>query len=158
VKPPPEVDASRRVLAIFYDHRSAPLTCVDEGPLRGLRHRTVIDRATGASSLALWQEEHLPGFRVPLHRHDCEEVIAVVAGAIRAQVGDAVHEVRGGQSILIPAWALHGFEVVSAEPVELLALFAASDPRIFRADGTPSEPPWRGGASSHLEDEPGTSP
>ena len=137
---------------LFYDHRQARLTSLDEGALAGLRHRTVIDLTSGAASLALWQEEHRPGFRVPLHLHDCEEIISVLRGRIEAEIGPARFMVGPEQSILIPAWRPHGFRVESEEPVLLLAIFSSSDPGIFRADGTPSIPPWRGGRSGHLED------
>lgn len=137
----------------FYDHAEAPLCQLDHGPLRGLRHRTVIDRAGGAAALALWQEEHAAGFRVPPHLHDCEEIITVLAGAIEASLGEESFRVGPGQSILIPAGELHGFRVVGETPVRLLALFSSPEPKIFRADGTPSTPPWEGGASDHLESQ-----
>lgn len=76
-----------RVVKRWFDHGRAPLCAVDSGALRGLRHRTVIDRTSGARELALWQEEHLPGFLVPLHLHDCEEIIAVTRGEIEAYLG-----------------------------------------------------------------------
>lgn len=135
----------------FYDHAQAPLCRLDHGPLTGLRHRTVIDHAGGAAALALWQEEHEAGFEVPLHRHDCEEIITVLEGRIEAGIGDETFAVGPAQSLLIPAGELHGFRVAGDRPVRLLALFSSSDPKIFRADGTPSTPPWEGGASDHLE-------
>lgn len=143
----------------FYDHRQAPLCALDEGPLAGLRHRTVIDSRTGSSALALWQEEHAAGFQVPLHLHDCEEVITVIEGEIEATLrgaanrgdSDDIFPVGPGQSFRIPPWTLHGFRVTGDRPVRLLALFAAADPKIFKADGTESTPPWEGGASNHLE-------
>ena len=136
---------------LFHDHRQAPLSSLDEGPLAGLRHRTVIDLTSGAASLALWQEEHRPGFRVPLHLHDCEEIITVLRGRIEAEIGGRNFGVGPEQSILIPAWRPHGFRVEGEEPVLLLAIFSSSDPGIFRADGSPSIPPWRGGSSAQLE-------
>ena len=153
----------------FYDHRRAPLCALDEGPLTGLRHRTVIDARTGSSALALWQEEHEAGFLVPLHLHDCEEIITVIEGEIEATLressasppvseepktvppADESFPVGPGQSFRIPPWTLHGFRVSGDRPVRLLALFAAADPKIFKADGTESTPPWEGGASDHLE-------
>ncbi len=135
----------------FAPHAEAPVCALDDGPLAGLRHRTVIDARTGALGLALWQEEHLPGFLVPPHRHDCEEIITVLDGSIRGFIDGVDYHVGPGESILIPEWSLHGFEVTSSVPVRLLAIFNSNAPGIFRADGTRSTPPWEGGASDHLE-------
>lgn len=142
---------ARRGIRRFYDHDRAPLCRLDDGPLRGLRHRTVIDRSGGAEALALWQEEHAAGFRVPPHLHDCEEIIAVLEGEIKATIENETFRVGPGRSLLIPAGELHGFRVLGDRPVRLLALFSSSAPKIFRADGTPSTPPWEGGTSDHLE-------
>lgn len=142
---------------VFFDHSEASLCVLEEGTLAGLRHRTVIDASTGAGSLALWQEEHLPGFCVPRHLHDCEEIITVLAGRIEAVVGEACYDVGPGQSILIPAWSEHGFTVVSARPIKLLAIFGSASPRIFKCDGTPSLPPWAGGTTAQFDSPGGAS-
>lgn len=135
----------------FFDHASAPCCVLDHGALAGLRHRTVIDRDVGASELALWQEEHAAGFLVPLHSHDCEEIITVLEGRILATIGDDRFDVGPLESVLIPARALHGFEVTSQRPVKLLAIFSSSAPRIFREGGEETVPPWRGGSTDHLQ-------
>jgi quercetin dioxygenase-like cupin family protein len=132
-------------------HADAPLCRIDDGTLRGLRHRTVIDQAVGASSLALWQEEHLAGFSVPLHRHDCEEIITVLEGRIIARLEGGERELGAGESFLIPAFALHGFEVLPPRPVRLLALFASAEPRVLRGDGTEAPPPWEGGTAEQFD-------
>ena len=134
-----------------FDHSSSALCALDDGPLAGLRHRTVIDHRSGSEALALWQEEHEAGFHVPPHRHDCEEIIAVIEGEIEATLEQEVFPVGSGQSFLIAAGRLHGFRVVGGRPVRLLALFSSADPKIFKADGTESTPPWEGGPSDHLE-------
>lgn len=135
----------------LFDHAEAPLCRLDQGALRGLRHRTVIDHLGGAQSLALWQEEHEPGFVVPLHLHDCEEIISVIEGGIEASIGENKFQVAAGQSILIPAREPHGFRVTGSAPFKMFAIFSSADPKIFRTDGTESTPPWLGGASDHLE-------
>lgn len=135
----------------LFDHSRAPCCVLDRGALAGLRHRTVIDREVGAAALALWQEEHAAGFLVPLHSHDCEEIITVVEGRIRAAIGDDRFDVGPFQSVLIPARALHGFEVTGERAVKLLAIFSSSSPRIFREDGEETVPPWRGGSADHLK-------
>jgi quercetin dioxygenase-like cupin family protein len=137
----------------FFDHAQSAVCQLDEGPLNGLRHRTVIDARGGAAALALWQEEHLPGFAVPLHSHDCEEIITVLEGHIEAVIGDRLIRVGPLQSILIPAGALHGFRVLEGAAMRLLAIFSSNDPKIFKANGEPSQPPWEGGASDHLGTE-----
>ena len=135
----------------FFHHAAAPCCVLDHGALAGLRHRTVIDGEVGAAELALWQEEHAAGFHVPLHSHDCEEIITVLDGRIRATIGDDRFAVGPLESVLIPARALHGFEVTSRTPVKLLAIFSSSAPRIFREDGQETSPPWRGGSADHLQ-------
>lgn len=145
-----EADSPPQGPRLFYRHADAPLCSLDDGALKGLRHRTVIDRATGAAELAIWQEEHRPGFLVPPHSHDCEEVISILSGRIRAIIGAEAFVVAPGESVLIPARSLHGFEVMGPLPVRLLAIFGSADPKIFRADGSESSPPWRGGSSDHL--------
>jgi quercetin dioxygenase-like cupin family protein len=137
---------------LHHVHARAPLCALDDGPLRGLRHRSVIDRRNGAAQLALWQEEHLPGFSVPAHLHDCEEIITVIEGEIEARLVGDRHLVRSGESVLIPAGTPHGFRVIGVRSVRLLALFASPRPAILRPDGTPSRPPWEGAASDHLSD------
>ena len=136
---------------LFYDHSSATLCSLDRGPLAGLRHRTVIEHTTGSKQLALWQEEHLPGFAVPLHLHDCEEIITVVMGAIEGQIRDEKFVIKAQQSFLIPEGEPHGFRVIGDGPMRLLALFSSSNPKIFRLDETESHPPWKGGTSNHLD-------
>lgn len=134
-----------------FDHEEAPLCILEDGLLAGLRHRTVIDAATGAAELALWQEEHMPGFRVPLHYHDCEEIITVLEGEIEATIGGDRFRVRPGQSILIPARVPHGFRVLGNRAIRVLAIFSSSCPKIFREDGRETTPPWEGGSSDHLQ-------
>jgi len=140
--------------ALVFAHDKAQLHALDEGPLAGLRHRTVIDHEGGSRMLALWQEEHDSGFQVPEHYHDCEEIITVLEGTIEATVAGSRKQVKPLQSILIPARLLHGFAVTTNGPVRLLGIFGSSAPKIFRADGTESQPPWCGGASDHLEIRP----
>ena len=135
----------------LYNHNEALIHAVNDGPLAGLRHKTVIDYRTGAHSLALWQEEHLPGFQVPLHHHDCEEIITIIAGSIEAMIETEVFTLAREQSILIPPWKNHGFKVIGNSQVKLLAIFSNSNPKIFRKDGTQSRPPWEGGNSNHLD-------
>lgn len=137
---------------VYRDHQSVTPYLVDEGTLRGLRHRTVLDGRDEAQALTLWVEEHLSGFAVPLHRHDCEEIIVVAQGEIEITVGSGQKRLSADHSALIPAWSLHGFRVVSENPVKLFCVFSSPDPGIFREDGTRSAPPWEGGESGHLDD------
>lgn len=131
---------ARRSLLIR--HADAPLFPVDRGPLQGLRHRTVISGGQGARQLSLWAEEHLPGLSIPMHSHDCEEILSVLQGRILASVGGFHATVGPGESLLVPAGAPHGYEVISEGPVLLLVVFASPRPRLFLEDGVEALPPW----------------
>lgn len=142
--------SSSQIPALHYRHADAPLCRLDHGALAGLRHRTVVDAATGASQLALWQEEHEAGFRVPPHLHDCEEIISVLDGELEAEVGAERFLVAAGESFLIPALVPHGFRVAGDRPVRMFAIFGSPSPKIFRLDGTETSPPWERGDTDHL--------
>ncbi len=128
--------------SLLLRHADAPLFPVERGRLRGLRHRTIAGEGQGARELSLWAEEHLPGLLIPAHWHDCEEILTVISGRILAFVGDFHTAVGPGESLLVPAGARHGYEVISPEAVRLLVVFASPRPLLFLEDGQPAAPPW----------------
>src|SRR5580704_14415069 len=53
----------------------------------------VVNREVGARSMSVWVTFHEPGEVVPLHTHECEEIITIIAGeAIVTVAGESIPE------------------------------------------------------------------
>src|SRR5688572_1542004 len=61
----------------------------------------------GSKELATWRMLLDPGVASPAHTHDREEVLHVVHGSLRAEVDGESHELREGDTLIIPAGTLH---------------------------------------------------
>lgn len=110
--------------------------------LPGIHHQTLIDAADGVPGLALWRQTLAPGAVTPPHRHDCDEVVVVARG--RGEVRYAGRAVTFGPdtTLVLPAREAHQIVNTGAEPIELIAAFAAGDPAAYDADGRRIPLPW----------------
>ena len=69
----------------------------------------VVNREVGARSMSVWTTFHEPGEVVPLHTHEYEEIITVIAGeAIVTVAGESV-AVRSDMSVIVPPRTPHGY-------------------------------------------------
>ncbi|MFL5761429.1 MAG: cupin domain-containing protein [Thermomicrobiales bacterium] len=75
------------------------------GPIAG-RH-LLEGAAFGLASLTVVVGESHPGQGVPLHRHDCEELIIVHAGRGTYIVGETTADAGAGEVVVIPAGVPH---------------------------------------------------
>lgn len=70
----------------------------------------------------------LPGKTNPEHWHTAaEELVYMLAGVCTVRVGDAVHALRPGQTLHIPAGVKHVVSNEGWEPVVYVASFSAAD-------------------------------
>src|SRR5262245_61445138 len=102
---------SRRILLellmLVVDHRDRPVIHSASG-LPSLS--VVVNREVGARSMSVWTTFHKPGEVVPLHTHECEEIITVIAGeAIVTVAGESI-SVYADMSIIIPPRTPHGYK------------------------------------------------
>ena len=79
--------------------------------------------AFGLAHLTLILGESCPGLGVPLHRHDCEELIIVHAGRGTYTVGDATVEAGAGEVVVIPTGVPHRWVNHTQEPLVHTAVF-----------------------------------
>lgn len=75
------------------------------------------------ADVAVIVEEIAVGDRVPLHRHQIDEVIIFLAGEGEVRVDGETHEVRTGDLVIIPAGAAHGTKNIGGEAVRICAFF-----------------------------------
>lgn len=65
-----------------------------------------------------------PGARVPVPHHhvEVEEVVYGLSGTLTMRVGDEVHELRAGDSVVVPKGVIHHFDNRHAEPARMLTV------------------------------------
>jgi len=79
-----------------------------------------------------------PGGGPPPHRHDFEETFVLLEGELEATFRGEKRTVRGGDTIHIPANALHQFHNASSKPVRMLCICSpAGQEEFFKQVGTP---------------------
>lgn len=111
--------------------------------LPGITHRTLASHADGLRSLSVWLQTIDPGGATPPHRHDCDEVVLVLAGQGELHVGGEVQKFGPDQTIVLPAEVDHQIVNSGDEPLRTLAAFAATPVRVLMPDGTPFPLPWK---------------
>lgn len=121
-------------------HPHSPLT---PDLLPGLSHRTLAGPEHGLTELAVWSQRVAPGAATPPHRHDCEEVVVVVAGEGTLSLeGDACRFVAG-DTVIVPKNALHQIVNTGAVDLSIIAAFSMSPVHAHFPDGTRIDLPWQ---------------
>ena len=89
------------------------------------RVRAVVERCAfrgeAVISVMNWID---PGNDVRPHSHDFEQLVMILAGTARYHVGNQVFECTPGSMLRVPAGPVHYIEVVGAETVLNIDLFA----------------------------------
>ncbi len=111
--------------------------------LPGITHRTLASRADGLTSLSVWMQTIEPGAATPPHRHDCDEVVVILAGRGRLHIGGEVQPFGPDQTIVLPAEVDHQIVNSGDAPLRTLAAFAATPVQVLLPDGTPFPLPWK---------------
>jgi quercetin dioxygenase-like cupin family protein len=90
----------------------------------------------GARELVVARAGIRAGGTVPPHSHDREEVLVVVSGTGRYTIGAESGTVAAGDTVVVPAGALHVFE--ADEDMTAIAALPAGA-RMFAPDGSEIE-------------------
>lgn len=98
----------------------------DYRPGSGFRFATDPGDGRGrVDGLTLIIEDVGPGDRIPLHRHQIDEMIVIVAGDGEVRLGDDSYPVSAASVVFVPAGAAHGTTNVGNGPLRLHAIFPA---------------------------------
>jgi quercetin dioxygenase-like cupin family protein len=71
------------------------------------RERTLVSREQGATSLTVKEVELQPGWEGRLHTHPTDIAVMVTGGAIQMEIGDEIHTVRTGFTMVAPPGVPH---------------------------------------------------
>lgn len=97
---------------------------------------SMIFKLTGAETggaISMFEATPRPGSGPPLHVHANEaEIICVLEGNIRFQLGDQSWETTAGGFAFIPGGLKHTWQVVGSEPARLMFFLTPASPGIER--------------------------
>lgn len=107
----------------------------------GNRLRGLATKSVGSSEVALWNHVLDAGVDTPLHWHDHDQVIYVVAGSGTVTVAEQEVSISTGDTVVAPARIHHRVRAAADEPLDTLVAMPA-DLRSFRPDGSEIDTPW----------------
>lgn len=105
------------------DARAAPVERA-----QGARMEVLIGPGEGAPNFVMRRFVLEPGGCIPAHRHPhIEHEQYVLRGTMKIGIGGAVHAVRAGDAVFIPAGAVHWYVNDGDEPCEFLCVVPRTD-------------------------------
>ena len=109
---------------LVVNHRDRPVILSSSGhPSLSM----VVNREVGARSMSVWTTFHQPGEVVPLHTHEYEEIITIIAGEAVVTVDCERASVHAEMSIVIPAHTPHGYKNTGDGILRMIASFPVPD-------------------------------
>lgn len=109
----------------------------------GIAHATWAAREEGLSQMSVWRSSMAPGAATPPHRHDCDEVVLCLAGRGEAHGEGLVRPFGAGATLVLPKGRFHQIVSTGNEPLEIIAVLAATPVNVELPDGAALELPWR---------------
>ena len=89
--------------------------------------RTLVSKEQGATSLTIKEMELHPGWEGRLHTHPTDVAIMVTGGAVQVVIGDDLHTVRTGFTMVAPPGVPHKLVNQLWIPVRLLVIYPTTD-------------------------------
>jgi quercetin dioxygenase-like cupin family protein len=120
-----------------------PQQCPEPTPIPGIEHSTWASAADGLSQLSVWRQTLAPGAASPPHRHDCDEVVMCLAGWGEVHTEGQVYRFGADTTVALPKNQVHQLFNVGDEPLQLLAVLAATPVPTALPDGQAIDLPWR---------------
>ena len=87
----------------------------------------VVNHEVGARAMSIWTTFHEPDEVVPLHTHEYEEIITVIAGEAIMTVAGKSAPVRADMSIIIPPHTPHGYKNSGDGILRMIVSFPVPD-------------------------------
>ncbi len=86
----------------------------------GVTHRFIINKKTGATGVQLAEVVLQPGAALPLHTHDVDDAMFVVAGTGKFIEEDTETPIGAGMALLAPAKTKHTLRNDGKHPLRII--------------------------------------
>ena len=103
---------------------------------------TLAAPSVGSSELAVWRVRMTPGAAGPAHSVDREQVLTVLAGAVRVEHDGRAVDLEPGDALILPAGTVRRISVSGADAVEALVASRAGARVSTPQDGDRGPLPW----------------
>jgi mannose-6-phosphate isomerase-like protein (cupin superfamily) len=110
--------------------------------LPGLVHQTVAGPGQGLKTLEVWVETIAPGAGTPVHRHECEEVLLILAGSGQANLADRVQDFGPNHTLIVPPGVVHQVVNTGQVDMHLVAVLGMAPASATTPEGQPIPVPW----------------
>src|SRR4051794_37327290 len=110
-------------------------TTIEKLALPGLVHQTLAGPRNGSRAMEVWMQSIAPGAGTPVHRHDCEEVIVVLAGAGVCEIDGQSISFGPGSTLIVPPNAVHRITSTGDEEMRVVAALSAAPVTVETPDG-----------------------
>jgi quercetin dioxygenase-like cupin family protein len=97
--------------------------------------------ARGSAETALFRIDLPAGAGLPPHRHDHFDVFTVLEGGGEMHLGEHLHPIATGDSVVVPPGDLHWLEA-GPEGASIVVTMVPETKLIREADGVEIVPPW----------------
>ena len=91
------------------------------------RERTLVSTEQGATSLTVKEVELQPGWEGRMHTHPTDIAVMVTGGAIQMEIGDEIHTVRTGFTMVAPPGVPHRLINQLWMPATMLVIYPATE-------------------------------
>jgi quercetin dioxygenase-like cupin family protein len=92
----------------------------------GVETRMLVAASNGARELCIFEQWVAPGAGAPSHFHQAEEVLTVLEGEADVWIDEKHTPLRPGQSVIVPARSVHGFNNTGTATLHVHAVMAES--------------------------------
>lgn len=116
--------------------------------LPGLSHRTLAGAEHGLKGLEIWSESLDAMAATPAHRHDCEEVVIIVAGQGKVTISGSKMNFSAGDTIIIPRYAIHQIFNIGESVLRVFSALNMAPVRTESPSGVRIDLPWQQAASA----------
>jgi len=118
------------------------INSVEPRVIPGIVHRTLAGVATDFHNLSIWMQFIDPGEETPMHRHDCEEAVVVLAGSGTCIVEGTEYSFGPNSVLLFKPNEVHKIINSGSEKMHVVGSLTGAPVKVETPEGEAMALPW----------------